>query len=361
MSKKHARYSPSKLEALELCPCFDYKEQREKKDEETAAERGRRLHKLVETGDMEFARDEDDKELLDKVNLLLDGIRLKHKEPCEEITEKEVSLGDLTYGTLDKGLLWHDIKKAVVLDWKFIWSENVSEPKDNLQLQCYVGGLLEAYPEIEEVEAYVAAPQINWLPEPCIYTRADLPRIMARVEKVTLACADPFKKPSPCDLCKQCANASRCPALGTTAVVVANHIGLPMPATFAPDSLALPEDRAKAYIIAKALTNWGEQVTKNVNEWVRQGNTLPGHTTVTKKGSMKVTDVESAVVAMRALLDDSAILGAMSMSITKITDAVAKKQGKKKDARETVENMLVGLVERAPDVVYAMRKKGDTI
>jgi hypothetical protein len=134
-----------------------------------------------------------------------------------------------------------------------------------------------------------------------------------------------------------------------------------MPSAFAPDSLSSPEDKAKGLIIAKALGNWGEQVTKNVNEWLRQeGNELPGHSKVTRQGSMKVNDVEAAVVSLRKLLSDSDILKAMSLSLTKITDIVAEKEGKK-TARETVENLLVGLVSRGPDVVYALRKKAAAI
>lgn len=358
---KHARYSPSRLEALEACPCFEYMKTPTKDGEETPAERGTRLHKLVETGDKQYVRDPDDMELYQKVVTLLDGMKMSGgTDGLEELTEIQVHLDELTYGTVDKVLMWKAQKKAKVIDWKFIRAQNVSLPKDNLQLQCYVGGVFEMFPEIEEIEAYVAAPQINWLPDTHIYTRADLPAIRDRVEKVTMVCADPFKKPTQCDLCNNCANASRCPALGNTAVVVASNIGLPMPSTFAPESLAIPEDRAKAYIIAKALANWGDQVTKNVNEWVRQGNTLPGHSTVTRKGNMKVTDVEASVVALRKLLSDSDILKAMSLSITKITDVVAEKEGKK-TARETVENLLVGLTERGPDVVYALRKKGDSI
>jgi hypothetical protein len=50
----------------------------------------------------------------------------------------------------------------------------------------------------------------------------------------------------------------------------------------------------------------------------------------------------------------------MNLSITKVTDVVAEKEGKK-TARDTVESLLTGLTERGPDVVYALRKKGDKI
>lgn len=359
--KQHARFSPSKLEALASCPCFDYQQIKVKAGEESPADRGKRLHKLVETGDNQYAREEQDKELHEKVDILLAGLRASNGDsPLVELTEEEVTVADLTYGTADKILLWPELKKGKVIDWKFIRSESVSEPGNNIQLKCYVAGVFERYPDIDELEAFVAAPQINWLPDPHTFTRADLPAIRAEIEKITMDCADPFKKPRACDLCKQCANASRCPALGSTAVVVAQNIGLPVPSTFAPDSLAIPEDRAKAYIIAKALNNWAEQVTKSTNEWVRQGNTLPGHTTVTRQGSMKVTDVEAAVVALRKLLSDSEILHTMNISLTKVTEVVAEKEGKK-TARDTVESLLIGLTERGPDVVYALRKKGDKL
>ena len=133
-----------------------------------------------------------------------------------------------------------------------------------------------------------------------------------------------------------------------------------MPESFAPDSLTATEDKAKGYIIAKALENWCDQVKKNVNAWVREGNTLPGHSTVTRKGSMKIIDTEAAVVALRAKLDYSAILGSMKMSIAKITKAVAEIESNK-TARDTVESLLTGLTDRGPDVVYALRKKGESL
>jgi hypothetical protein len=357
---KHARYSPSKLEALEQCPCFEYTQMETKDDEESPAERGTRLHKLVETGDPQYVKDAEDKDLHQKVLDLMIGMHAKHSEPVVEHDELKVTLKDLTYGTADKILIWPAIKKAILIDWKFIRGRSVSEPADNLQLQCYAGGLLEENPELDEVETYLAAPQIDWLPPAHTYVRADLPLIRDRVEKITMACADPFKKPILCALCDKCANASRCPALGQTALTVVSGLGLPMPESFAPESLSTPEDKAKGLIIAKMLKNWGEQVTKLVNGWVRDGNDLPLHSTVNRKGNMKVDDVEAAVVAMRALLTDSEILGAMKMSITKITAAVADKEGKK-TARDTVETTLSGLISRGPDVVYALRKKGDKL
>lgn len=358
---KHARFSPSKLEALEQCPCFEYTQTETNDDEESPAERGTRLHLLVETGESQYIKDEEDKELYNKVQQLLMGMRAKHGESgLDERTELRVELEDLTYGTADKVLIWRKLKKAILIDWKFIRGRSVSEPADNLQLQCYSGGLLEKFPDLDEVTAYIAAPQIDWLPEGHTYTRDDLPVIRSRVEKVVADCADSFKKPRPGDLCSNCANAARCPAMGQTALTVVSNLGLPMPTAFAPDSLTTPEDKAKGYIVAKALKNWCDQVTKNVNAWMREGYDLPGHSKITRKGNMRVTDTEAAVVALRSKLDDSEILGAMKISLKKITDAVAAKEGKK-TARDTVENLLTGLTDRGPDVVYATRKKGDTI
>jgi hypothetical protein len=300
-------------------------------------------------------------ELYNKVKALTDGWKVKNGTlETQEHIELRVELKDLTYGTADYVLIWPSIRKALVADWKFIRTQSVSEPKDNLQVRIYAAGVLEAFPEIDEVEAFVVAPQINWLPDSFTFYRNDLPIIREQVEKITLECADPFKKPRACDLCGNCENISRCPEMGKVAVTVASNIGLPMPSTFAADSLAVPEDRAKAYIIAKALENWSEQIKKNTSEWLAQGNELPGHSTVTRNGNMKINDVPAAVVALRTLLDDNQILGAMSMSITKITDVVAEKEGKK-NARETVENLLVGLISRGPSSTFALRKKGDKV
>lgn len=361
MSKKHARFSPSKLEALEKCVCFDYQDFTDIDDNgETPAERGTRLHKIMETGDLSLCKTDAEHDECNTCLLVIEGMVKENKVPPKRLNELHVSVGDLTYGTLDLALIFED--RAVVIDYKFVRSiAAVSDPSENLQCQTYAAGLFEAYPQVQSCAVGIFAPSIAWFPPRHVYTRNDVETLIKpRIRKVIERAGDPFKVPTPCDMCSNCANASRCPALTKDAVVVANGIGLPMPSEFAPDKLVTANDRAKGHIIARALANWADQVLSNNNEYAKQGGELPGHTKVSKPGNLVIKNPQAAweVLHDQGILTESQLKECMSLKVAPLTEKLAEvREVEKKDARGMLEEILGEYCVRGKDIVYFMRKK----
>lgn len=361
----HARFSPSKLEALDVCPCYSRVQVEENSDGgETMAERGTRLHKVMEVKDFALCKDEIETNGCTNAALFVEGAETAIGPNPEVHAEVKLTVGNLTWGTADRVSVWPSLRKALVVDYKFIRSENVSPPGRNLQLECYVAGVFEMFPEVDEVSSALVAPLINWAPPVYVYTRAvDYPKILDHIKAVVETANDPFKKPVSGDMCSTCAQASRCPALGHTAALVARGNGLPLPESFAPDAIVRVEDRAKAQLVARALANWSEQVLKNNNEYVRQNPDaeIPGHSKVTRKGTLRINDTATALQELRAVLTVDQILATVKLSLPQLTEAIAMSSGQKPAAaREFLEAQLEGCLDRGPDVVYLQRKKSAT-
>jgi hypothetical protein len=350
------------MEALDVCPCYSRVKNLESPNgEETPAERGVRLHKVMETGNMELCRDEIELDGCTNGMMFVTGAEAAIGPNPEIHTEIKLSVGNLTWGTADRVSVWPSLHKAFLADYKFIRHENVSPPGSNLQLECYVAGVFEMFPDVNEVVAALIAPLINWAPPTHTYTRAeDYDKIVAHIKRVVEHANDPFKKPLTGDMCSTCANAARCPALGVAVMAVAHGTGLPMPEAFAPDAIVSSVDRAKAQLLARALANWSEMVLKNNNDYIR-GNPdteIPGHSKVVRKGNLSITNTAEALVALRAILSVDQILATVKLSLPQLTEAIALGSGKTKaDAREFLESQLEGCIDRGPDIVYLQRKK----
>lgn len=361
------RLSPSKLEAKEQCPCFDYQQFVVKDDgEETPAERGTRLHKAVEDMDLSLCKDDGERRQVQMcIDYTMNMLAGNEIPPVEVWKEKELRIGlldngeYLTSGTLDYAALWAN--HATLLDYKFVRGASVSEPKDNLQLACYALGLLEACPGIEAVEAGILAPGVEWAPEPVIYMRADMPKIVERIKAVLASAEDPFKQPRSGEVCNNCTHASRCPALGKVAVVVANKIGLPVPEVFAPESIVSPRDRAIAQVLANALEQWADQVKKHNSEAAKNGVVIPGHTLVSRSGKTFIDSVSDAIEILSGtgLCPKEEVYDTCTISFAKLAKKVAEIQQCKEDkAREQLMNTLGPTVRVAPEVRFLQRKRG---
>lgn len=356
----HSKVAPSRCEALELCPCFEYKEFLETDvNDETPAARGTRLHKVLESGNFELCKDEIEREGCCNAQMYIDGVKARYGSCPEVLKEVKLVVRDLIWGTGDIVLLWKDLRKGFIGDFKFIRQDNISAPGENFQLEIYAAGVLEGF-DVDEVEAGWVAPLINYAPPTYVYRRSDLSRIYKRIEAVLHRVNDAFKAPTPCDNCSMCANAGRCPALSKDMVTLGRHTGLPMPEQFAPEAMVSAIDRAKAQILARAAANWSEQMLKANGEYLRLNpdTEIPGHSRVCRKGNLKITDMATAINTLRHFMSAEQILGAAKLSLPQLTDTLAALNNQKKDeTRAYLEEQLEGCVERGPDIVYLQRKK----
>ena len=368
---KHARYSPSKLEGLENCPCFEYKQWDLPEDgEETPAERGTRLHKAVETEDEKLCKDEAE---LEQVRMCIghnQSLLVSSSLPMAGVMkEMRVEIPDLTYGTADHVVLWGDPwapVEADLVDFKFVKTNSISDPKDNLQLSCYAVGLMYKYPALTTVRARIVAPEVKYVPDPAVFTRDDIPGIEARIRVILADVSDVFKNPRVCDFCSKCQNAGRCPALGATAVVTAKALGLPVPDSFSPGSPVTLQDRAIGQFLKGALAEWGDQIGAANTEFVLQtGQDIPGFKLVTRKGSYALGDEHTVLEILRNNdVSWDVLKPAIKVSASKLLAALAEHWGT--DAEETAPKLqeLVGPeLQRRPDSRFLQRarskKQGD--
>lgn len=361
------RLSPSGLQAKASCPCFDYRELTDVDGDsgETMAERGNRLHKAVATEDLELCKTDDERE---QVQLALDYTRSLIAGAGNNaivLREQHVDIPSLDGGTLDFAV----IKDATawLVDYKFIRTSSVVEPTQNLQLRAYAMGLFLAYPEVQEIKAAFIAPGMGYAPDPVVYSRTDLPVFLAEIERVRAEVDNPFKKPCTGEYCPDCANAARCPALCAVAIGVSKGpLGLPVPDNFEPGRMVSPRDRGIGHLLAAALENWADQVKKNNNAAARAGEQVMGHRIVSRSGGLVIKDHRAVYVNMQTAPDNlrlapDEIVDAMTTTPKRLADVIATKYGLTgKEANEILKEWLEaqGLVERAADVVYLMRVKG---
>lgn len=326
MSKQHARHSPSTLEKLTLCSCFKMK------DMDDASDEGTLLHKAAETGDLTGLTDEQKQVVqtyLDYITNLKVGFGDK---PLYHAHEIKAELKELTFGYADDFLRYGT--EAHVADLK-TGRKSVSIAEHNFQIQTYCAAMLEATPELESCTGHIVAPRCG-NPNSFKFGRDHVAACRAKIEALYERLDDPFeRKPTANeDLCYQCARANRCPAIATTALAVANHVGLPLPSAFAPDALVRPEDRAKAELVAVTLENWAEAVRKANKAYVLEaGGTIPGYKTIERSTGRRVPR-DNSLSACNALLvsgyaSQDQLLGTVTISIPELAKAMVEVRGTK--------------------------------
>lgn len=356
---KHATYSPSGLEKLDRCPCF---EQGESKDQ-SATDAGTSNHQAVALEDSNLCADQEDADLVE--SCIQYKVSLRHDTPGGvEYNEIGLEVEGLTWGTTDFLLLSPDGTCAHVADWKF-GAFPVTDAEENLQLQCYVLGVFERFELLERVSGHLVCPKQDEVTTH-EYARADVPRLRERIIEVLDRCNDPDKQPTPAeDACMFCGVKGTCPAMLKTAEKVAQ--GLNLPIVFQPAELITVGDRAKAQILANVMEDWAKQIRKlNAEAVLEDGVDIPGFSLRRRTGTITVTDNELLPALMRDLLPEGAdtnevILECSSVSFAKLVDAVAEQKGTpKKDTRVTLLSALADVIKENNEVVYLQREKGKT-
>lgn len=156
--ERHALASPSKLEALTLCPYMAKNCQGRKEEPSEAAIRGRKLHEAVVNDEIYETLSIADKAEVDylREDILafdVEGYTVEF-EVFVEIREDYGVPGDprelISFGTLDIVIHKDDWTEALVIDNKTgKWL--VKEAKDNRQLHAYAVGLFQTHPELQRL------------------------------------------------------------------------------------------------------------------------------------------------------------------------------------------------------------------
>jgi len=291
--KAHHKYSPSGLGYLEVCPCFEQKEDPNKVNE--AADNGQRGHAAIEHNDPERIVDEYEKECVLKCMKFKQDMQEKFPEG-KVINEMALSTTH-HHGTDDYVLLNEATKEAVIADWKLGVLE-VEAPDTNIQFWSYANMLMLKYTWIEKLHVYGVQPKVHEKPTYQLMTREWLPRIDRRICNIIASVENPDKKPCRnSKSCDWCTRKATCSAWAETGIeIFGNQYGVKLPEQLLLGIDHEPEDLANILFFCSILEDFCKQKKKQIGqEALTLQKQIPGCSLINRKGNLKVGDVAMLV------------------------------------------------------------------
>jgi hypothetical protein len=349
MGKKHARFSPSKLEGLEICPKY------QREEDTVSSDEGTMMHDASENENTDGLSEEQRNAVQSAV-----GYKeiLKSRRPdCKELKEVKLELKDLTFGFADVILLWDD--EADVIDYKYGRLE-VSNVSENLQIQTYCACVLEEYPNIQTIRGHAVQPRVG-TPNSATFDRSLLQRTRDRIVAIYAKADDPFSIPVRSSQCDKCRNLHKCTAWKPTMMQVADLVQLPAPAILKGELEPTPQDRNVMQTLAIAIEKLAEQWKKANSKFVLEdGGTIPGFAIRERGTGPKVDQV---AVALQRLKDNGysndQLCQALKMSIPNLATAMVEvRGGSEKDERAKILEILGDLVTEGKTRYLAKAGKG---
>jgi hypothetical protein len=354
-AKPHHPFSPSKLQALEFCPCYA-----SRSTENIKATIGTIQHKVTETrqDDMRLSDDEaaaaaECLDFVERQKLLLEADRLiavkilaelKHFADSRlhptvpeayQAAQKEIphvleltevylpvdkrifewagkSYDGTTGGWLDRTLISHDRKRAIACDWKFgLWP--VDKADNNLQGMAYALGIFLAYPTVESVTFYFKQPHLSLLTH-ATWTRADIPvlytRILGVVERAVVAQsgAEPkWEMANPgYPVCSFCSNIGRCHVVHRFAFQVSKKFWpTGVPDNITPTSVTSPTEARARLHLAGILEVWTKAIRRQETDLTLRSGRVPEGYKVESRSNREIVDTKAfKAVALQQLTPD---------------------------------------------------------
>lgn len=349
------KISPSKLQYLSLCPCFEFTESQGP----GAADEGTRMHKAVETGDLTSLETEEEKAQVQKVlNLLM---VMRADLPADKIEFQELAVkipgpwGQMR-GTLDHAVYVPSTRKAVISDWKMGRLGLPTGAEDSLQLRAYALGFLTRAEQegwaVDELLVQLVAPRTNDV-DTHVYKGSDLQSMIDSIAAVVARAEDSFKKPVSADpeACAHCANSSRCPAMSKSVAVWTPQVAAEyndLSDVVAPVETMSPGAMARFMAVSSALDEWREQRKKAVLARVlEEGLDVPGYQIVSRAGNTKIEDPASA--AQRMLDDGKSLREVLGCATLKISEV--------RKVWPEMETRLADMLVTGPEIRYLQKSR----
>lgn len=222
----HHPYSPSSLERRWLCPYSVHEVEYPDKETPFALE-GTLLHEaIIFVGKYNTLNDEQ-KTHVDKCREFLISLEDNNVIPSEKY-ELKISASynnqELYNGTID--CLLHYGDRIAIIDWKFGYNE-VSEPKNNLQLAAYAAAAMQTY-GMDKCETLIFQPRISNKPKK--YTYSNPEAIIKFIASIIDRCKGDNPQCNPggkqCQYCKLKENLA-CPALKQELSTIDKIVDLP--------------------------------------------------------------------------------------------------------------------------------------
>lgn len=396
----HHPYSPSTLQSLEACPCFEQKQG----EVHVRAIAGTKAHKLTETGEDDLTLDDADAEAaaecMDFYNSrkqLMEDARTQWAvernqitaPPILELTETYLPVDDeiieintidrkdyaevtkflgTTAGYFDRVIIDHTGTYAEAFDWKFgDWA--IEKCENNLQAIAYVLGLFKKFPRLESIRFFFKQPALALVSDH-LFTREQIPALLLRVRVVVERSREAraqknFSSANPViPACLFCKHVGVCPAVTSYACRVGSKFApLIIPESITPTMVQDPANTGLAMKLAQVLKVWSEAMRSVTADRVLRGAPLPdGYEMRSRDGSRKVTDeFKFRMAALDAGLTPSEYEATKDVSIGAVEKAISDKtpRGSKKEAIQTFKRKIEDagdIVERGSPAVFLQAK-----
>lgn len=349
---KHAKYSPSTYKYREAC--IGWAPDRTPSEVgQMLGDRGTAIHKAIEREDTSRLHDAGDIECAKKCIGFIQKAVKEFGIP-KHLREVEVTVLD-QFGYVDDLIIEGDI--AEMTDYKTGWRP-VEDAETNPQMQGYVLGVFDKFPEVNAVQVNLLMPRQDEISEAVYSREADYAKIKDRVFKIiegakasdrlfeSKSWEELMKVLNPsADNCEFCGRKAICPALNSLALTVAKRYDpeLLIPEHLHGSNITNPDMMSTAMHIAPVLEKWASGVRKAaIDMRVQNGIEIPGYELCERKGSRKITNAQVAWEVVKEKISPEEFAGCVEASMPELEKVVAAKapRGEKTAAKLHLEDAL---------------------
>lgn len=355
----HHPRSPSKLQFLEACPCYQSKEGKV----HARATAGTLAHKVVDSGEdaanlgdddalaaaecldfvaqrREILQREADEAYDSRLNENRQGVVSRQDFSVLEIKEQYLPIDDCefsdskstTAGYIDHAFLSWDRSYGEIIDYKFgMWA--VERADNNLQGIAYALGLFNKYSKLQKVRVWFKQPHLDLLTD-CLWNREQIPALYLRIKVITQRAYEAqqrndFSTAAPyTPVCLFCENIGRCPVVINHALNVAKKFHpLAFPESIQPYELEDPKKGGLAMDFVAVMKVFCEGFRKRFTERVISGaSELPAGFAIQRRdGARVISDMKKFETVTKKYLTDPEYQACLEASFGTVEEKISEK------------------------------------
>lgn len=357
----HAEYSPSSLKYREIAPMY-----KPRTGDNSASEKGTRIHYACETGDFSKLHDDEERYMADQLIRATDQIIHKTHGWAEgsyarmneiRLTIKAADLE--TFGTCD--VLAVNGSEAIMMDYKTGLGA-IDDAEENLQAQCYVLGGFQRFQKVDTIHFYFLVPARD---EILVHTykRKDLPSLSLRINTVIRRSKEAKECNPQFGVCEYCDFQSRCKFLAAKMLPLAQKYteGYATPVNIEGPQAKGPQELSSLLVLAKQVGKWVSSVEDYCRKAVAEdGLELPDFSRVAVRRGGGVLSPLGAYRALEEKVSLEEFLACADLNLAKLEDLVGDKapKGQKTAEKTKLRDSLrdAGLLTDG-EITYQLRQK----
>ena len=357
----HAEFSPSSLKYREIAPMYKPRE-----GDNSASEKGTRIHYACETGDYSKLHDDEERYMAEQLINTTDHIlhKVQGWAPGSYARMNEIRLiieaADLkTFGTCD--VLAVKDAEAVMMDYK-TGILPIDAAEENLQAQCYVLGGFQKFPKLERIDFYFLVPARNEILYHT-YRREDVARLALRVNTVIRRSKEAKECSPQFGVCEYCAFQSSCRFLAAKMLPLAQKYkeGYATPLNIDGPQARSPEELSSLLVLAKQVGKWVSAVEDHCRKVVSEdGVELPDFKRIAIQRDGGVLSPLGVLRLFENKISLEEFLACTDLSLAKLEDLIGNKapKGQKTAEKTKVRDDLrdAGLLAEGA-ISYQLRQK----